>query len=252
MRGIILAMNDYDISRCKYQLPVGKYPMIVHSLKLFRRNGIEDVTIVSSSNGISKIVETVGDGRLFHLHMSISYKVCDCPYGDASALRIAERRGDNSTCHVMHADNIFLCTSDIVLMPKEDWARCFIYRVEDKQKRQQLHVARFNGAGTHIDCVLDHPKEPPSEFVVTEIYSFGPGIWFALQNMQNNKPMKLSDLLTRYGEAGRLSHTEINGFWGIANTWERLRECNEADWNFGEFNAIGDGRGTWRTIPKQS
>ncbi|MDQ0060618.1 dTDP-glucose pyrophosphorylase [Paenibacillus harenae] len=79
MKGIILAGGTgsrlYSLTKVtnKHLLPVGKYPMIYHSIAKLKEAGVEDILIVTGKEHLGDVVNLLGSGREFGI--SFTYKV---------------------------------------------------------------------------------------------------------------------------------------------------------------------------------
>lgn len=94
MKGIILAGGTgsrlYPLTKVtnKHLLPVGKYPMIYHSIYKLREADIQDILIVTGRDHMGDVVNLLGSGHEFGV--TFTYKVQDQAGGIAQALGLAE------------------------------------------------------------------------------------------------------------------------------------------------------------------
>lgn len=238
MRGVILAggsgtrLGHLTRTINKHVLPVDDKPMIFYPLSVLMRNGITDITIVSTPRGVGQIAELVGSGSSFDAKCQISYRVQDRAGGIVQALRCAEPMTlDDRPVAVILGDNIF--THVPVLRPERK-ARCYIYHTTP-ERLKSLGVAQFGpvpsgaaaGATGKVLRVIEKPEFPPSSYAVVGLYVFGGGVWNASQSIRPSErgETEIASLLNMYAEAGMLSHARVHGFWGDAGTPDGIYEC---------------------------
>lgn len=232
MRGIILAggtgsrLGPLTKSINKHVLPVHDVPMIYHPLRVLRNNDIDDVTIVSSPSGIGQLAKLLGSGSDHKCR--ITYRVQDQPGGIAQALLSAYRGPmDMQTIVVILGDNVFVPS---MLIPNENQARCFLYKVNDREQLKSFGVPSFDENTCEINGVVEKPQEPASDYAVTGLYAFGAGVWRTLREMKPSArgEVEITDVLDFYAKCGILRHTVVTGFWGDAGTVEGMAECAAA------------------------
>lgn len=111
MKGIILAGGTgsrlFPLTKVtnKHLLPVGKYPMIFHSVFKLKQAGIRDILIVTGKEHMGDVVNLLGSGR--EMNVSFTYKVQDEAGGIAQALDLAEHFVGTDQMLVILGDNIF-------------------------------------------------------------------------------------------------------------------------------------------------
>lgn len=81
MKGIILAggtgtrLHPLTKVTNKHLLPVGKYPMIFHSVCKLKQADIQDILIVTGKEHMGDVVNLLGSGR--EMGVTFTYKVQD-------------------------------------------------------------------------------------------------------------------------------------------------------------------------------
>lgn len=111
MKGIILAGGTgsrlYPLTKVtnKHLLPVGKYPMIFHSIYKLKQAGIHDILIVTGKEHMGDVVNLLGSGTT--MNVSFTYKVQDEAGGIAQALGLAEQFVGQEQSVVILGDNVF-------------------------------------------------------------------------------------------------------------------------------------------------
>lgn len=231
MRGIILAggtgsrLGALTKVVNKHLLPVGGVPMVYYPLRVLRDNGIEDITVVSSPDGVGQLAALLGSGA--EHGCEFTYRVQDQPGGIAAALVAAGNCGGSVA--VVLGDNVFIPSP--VLKPGVSAFRAsvFLAKADDLSG---FGVPCFHPAGKHIEGVFEKPKNPPSEYAVTGLYLFGPDVFCNLRELKPSArgELEITDLLHSYAQRRRLNHTVFDGFWGDAGTVEGMRRCEDGIW----------------------
>jgi glucose-1-phosphate thymidylyltransferase len=230
MKGIILAggtgsrLGILTKTLNKHVLNVYDRPMICWPLRTLRDNGIEDITIVSTPQGVGQIAAILGSGREYGCQLT--YRVQEKAGGIADAM-LCGYSGVNEEVAVILGDNIFLPSP--VFHPFESRARCFVKRIDDREKLKQFGVPVF-GETNYIEGVEEKPENPQSSFAITGLYVLGAGVWMALRTLKVGKrgELEITDLLDFYAKATGLPYTVVDGFWGDAGTVEGIAECSKA------------------------
>lgn len=231
MRGVILAGGlgtRLGVSTTvvnKHCLPVYDRPMILWPLQVLLDNGITDITVVSTPQGLGEIssVLTYSGAKA-----DFTYRVQDKPGGITHALACADD-GSNRNVAVILGDNVFLSSPKLHVAP--DHARCFLHESPTHNLRQ-FGVARFdNQWQAVVKEVIEKPDTPPSNHVVTGLYTFGPEVFHLLRDIMPSKrgEYEITSLLNeRYAAQRRLMHSFFKGWWGDAGTPDGLLNCGAA------------------------
>lgn len=225
MRGIVLAGGTGSrlgvVTKVfnKHVLPVGGESMIYWPLKVLHDNGIDDITIVSTPQGVGQLATILGG--------EYTYRVQDKPGGIAQALACANDWSSRSVAVIL-GDNVFLPTPKIYKSSvASDIAQCYLYQ-SPRLDLTQFGVARFtNGAVTQIQ---EKPSVPPSKYAVTGLYAFGCEVFDVISevNVSKRGEYEITDVLNKYAAMCLLRSMNYEGFWGDAGTHEGITECSAA------------------------
>lgn len=174
MKGVILAGGTgsrlYPLTKVtnKHLLPVGRYPMIYHSIQKLIKADIHDILIVTGRDHMGAVVNLLGSGHEFGV--SFTYKVQDQAGGIAQALGLAENFvGDNSMVVIL-GDNVFEDDISVYVrkfIEQEKGAKILIKDVHDPER---YGVAELSGG--HILSIEEKPKLPKSSYAVTGVYMY--------------------------------------------------------------------------------
>lgn len=234
LKGVVLAggtgsrLHPLTKVTNKHLLPVGRYPMIYHPLMRLKRAGIQKVAVVTSPEHMGDVVNLLSSGRDFRLELT--YRVQDEPGGIAQALGLCETFVGDDPLLVALGDNIL--GSDIVHEAKafmarftEDLraARVLLKEVKDPER---YGVPRLKDE--RIVEIIEKPKNPPSNYSVTGIYFFDPGVFDIIRGLKpsGRGELEISDVSNAYIDAGNLSYGILEGWWGDAGTIEGWHEAN--------------------------
>ena len=110
MKGVVLAGGTgsrlYPLTRVtnKHLLPVGRYPMIFHTLMRLRRAGVTEIVLVTSPEHMGDVVNLLGSGS--RLGLDLTYRVQDEPGGIAQALSLCRNFVEKDPFVVVLGDNV--------------------------------------------------------------------------------------------------------------------------------------------------
>ncbi|MCM3208239.1 sugar phosphate nucleotidyltransferase [Paenibacillus illinoisensis] len=240
MKGIILAGGTgsrlYPLTKVtnKHLLPVGKYPMIFHSVYKLKQSGIEDILIVTGKDHMGDVVNLLGSGS--DMGVSFTYKVQDEAGGIAQALDLAEHFVGTDQMVVILGDNVF--EDDISPFVKNfqsqsTGAKILIQEVHDPTR---FGVPEIDGS--RILSIEEKPKAPKSNYAVTGIYMFDHTVFEIVKTLKpsDRGELEITDVNNAYIEREQLSFDILQGWWTDAGTHPSLARANELakDIAFGE------------------
>lgn len=240
MKGIILAGGTgsrlYPLTKVtnKHLLPVGKYPMIFHSVYKLKKAGISDILIVTGKEHMGDVVNLLGSGR--DMGVTFTYKVQDEAGGIAQALDLAEHFVGDDQMVVILGDNVF--SDDIEpfvnnFREQKKGARLLLQQVHDPQR---YGVAELEGE--RIVSIEEKPKQPKSDYAVTGIYMFDSNVFDIVKTLKpsNRGELEITDVNNAYIERQELNFDILSGWWTDAGTHSSLVHANELakDILFGE------------------
>lgn len=240
MKGIILAGGTgsrlFPLTKVtnKHLLPVGKYPMIFHSIHKMKKADIHDILIVTGKDHMGDVVNLLGSGR--DMGVSFTYKVQDEAGGIAQALDLAEHFVGEDQMVVILGDNVF--EDDITpfvdnFRRQNSGAKILLQQVQDPQR---FGVAELRGE--RIMSIEEKPVLPKSNYAVTGIYMFDHQVFEIVKNLKPSSrgELEITDVNNAYIANGTLSYDVLQGWWTDAGTHSSLARANELakDIVFGE------------------
>lgn len=231
MKGIILAGGTgsrlFPLTKVtnKHLLPVGKYPMIYHSIFKLKKAGLTDILIVTGKEYMGDVVNLLGSGR--EMGVSFTYKVQDEAGGIAQALDLAEHFVGEDQMVVILGDNIF--EDDITpyvenFRQQGEGAKILLQEVPDPQR---FGVAELSG--DRILSIEEKPKHPKTNYAVTGIYMFDHRVFNIIKTLKPSArgELEITDVNNAYIEWGELSFDILKGWWTDAGTHSSLTKANE-------------------------
>lgn len=214
MKGVILAGGTGTRLRpCtevtnKHLLPVYDWPMLFYPINTLKGGGVDDICIVVGGNSVGDIVSLCGDGSRFGVRLT--YKYQKGAGGIAEALALTRDFVGGEDVAVILGDNIFL---DRVQLDSAYVPSVF---VTEHPHPEAFGCVEFSANGG-VDRIVEKPKNPPSNTIVTGLYIY------------NGR--RLYDLIDKleYSDRGELEITDLNNLlneqvvleaiYVSANTW---------------------------------
>ncbi|MNW44167.1 Glucose-1-phosphate thymidylyltransferase [compost metagenome] len=240
MKGIILAGGTgsrlYPLTKVtnKHLLPVGKYPMIFHSVHKLKHADITDILIVTGKEHMGDVVNLLGSGK--EMGVSLTYKVQDEAGGIAQALDLAEYFVGDDQMVVILGDNVF--EDDITpfvrnFEQQKNGAKILIQEVQDPKR---FGVPQLEGE--HIVSIEEKPQLPKSNYAVTGIYMFDHNVFNIVKTLKPSArgELEITDVNNAYIKRNELTFDVLKGWWTDAGTHASLARANELskELNFGE------------------
>jgi len=231
VKGIILAGGTgsrlYPLTKVtnKHLLPVGKYPMIFHSVYKLKAAGIDEVLIVTGKDHMGDVVNLLGSGS--DMGVSFTYKVQDEAGGIAQALNLAEHFVGTDQMVVILGDNVF---EDDIAPFVENFrtqmlgAKILIQEVHDPKR---FGVPEING--DKIVSIEEKPQSPKSNYAVTGIYMFDHSVFDIVKTLKPSArgELEITDVNNAYIANGQLTYDVLTGWWTDAGTHASLARANE-------------------------
>jgi glucose-1-phosphate thymidylyltransferase len=231
MKGIILAGGTgsrlYPLTKVtnKHLLPVGKYPMIFHSVFKLKEAGIQNILVVTGKDHMGDVVNLLGSGR--EMGVTFTYKVQDEAGGIAQALDLAEHFVGSDQMVVILGDNVFsdsIATYVNNFKQQQLGARILIQKVHDPKR---YGVAELEGE--KILSIEEKPQNPKSNYAVTGIYMFDSSVFDIVKTLKpsGRGELEITDVNNAYIERNQLTYDILQGWWTDAGTHESLTKANE-------------------------
>jgi glucose-1-phosphate thymidylyltransferase len=227
MKGIVLAggigSRLAPLTRVtnKHLLPVYDKPMIFYPLQVLVDAGIKDIMIVTGGQNAGDFLRLLKNGKDFGLHQ-LSFAYQEGEGGIADALRLAEPWAKGESICVVLGDNII--ERDIrgaaeAFERLEKGAMVMLKEVDDPER---FGVPVFEGG--RIVRIEEKPKKPLSSYAVIGVYFYDGTVFDRIRRLKpsGRGEYEITDVNNSYIEEGTLHHSQLEGWWTDAGTFESL------------------------------
>lgn len=214
----------------KHLLPVGKEPMIFNPIKQLVSAGIKDICIVTSTQHMGDIVNSLGSGE--ELGIDFTYKVQETAGGIAHALKLTENFARGNKVVVILGDNI--CTSSIKpyvenFKKQEKGARVLLKKVGDPER---YGIAAIDEK--KIIEIQEKPSEPKTNYAVIGYYMYDPKVYDIIKQLKPSArgELEITDVNNKYIELKEMEYDVLEGEWTDAGTFESYLYANKIMFDF--------------------
>jgi len=231
MKGIILAGGTgtrlYPLTRVtnKHLLPIGKEPMIYHSIKQLVSADITSILVVTSKEHMGDVVNLLGSGKDFGC--DLTYKVQENAGGIAHALSLAENFTNGDNIAVILGDNIFEYSikpyKDNFLKQKEG-ARVLLKEVGDPERYGIAALDEY-----HVLSIEEKPNKPKTNFAVVGMYFYDNKVFNIIKTLEPSErgELEITSVNNAYIKLNELKYDIVKGRWTDAGTFESIIDASE-------------------------
>jgi glucose-1-phosphate thymidylyltransferase len=235
MKGIILAgglgsrLRPLTLVTNKHLLPVYDRPMIHFPIQCMVNAGIVDVLIVTGGEHAGDFLKLLKNGKHLGLrHLEYAYQ--EGEGGIADALKLAEEFADGGKICVILGDNIIegnirQAAGEFFTQPCG--AKILLKEVPDPQR---FGVATLDGDGpkAKITGIVEKPEKPLSNLAVTGIYFYDNRVFEICRTLKPSQrgELEITDVNNEYLSRGELTHSQLQGWWTDAGTFESLHRAS--------------------------
>ena len=227
MKGIVLAGGTgsrlFPLTKItnKHLLPIYDRPMIYYPIQTLVDAGIEDIMIVTGGKNSGDFLRLLVNGKHFGLkHINYTYQ--EGEGGIADALGLCEHFADGQKICVVLGDNII--EGDIrkaadEFRAQKTGAKILLKEVEDAER---FGVAELQGS--KIIGIEEKPRQPKSNMAVTGIYMYDATVFDKIRTLVPSRrgELEITDVNNAYIREGTLTHSNLDGWWTDAGTFESL------------------------------
>ncbi len=231
LKGVILAgglgkrLDPLTKITNKHLLPIYNKPMIYYPIQSLVDSGIRDILLVTGGNNAGDFLRLLGNGSDFGLkHIHYTYQQGEG--GIADALSLAEHFADNSKIVVMLGDNIIggnITRFVNHFRKQEEGARILIKRVSDPWRFGVANIKR----GRIVE-IVEKPKKPKSNFIVTGIYMYDSQVFNIIKTLKPSErgELEITDVNNMYIERGQMEFDILDSWWSDSGTFDSLLRAN--------------------------
>ena len=219
MKAVILAagygsrLQPFTSHRPKHMLPVGGKPILRHGIEYIRDVlKITDIIIVV---GYQKevIMDYFGDGKTIQINITYVVQHLNGKRGLGAALQLVEPIISSDFCLYL-ADNLFGANLKQVVDLHMGNNAVITLHIEEHQNPSRFGVVVTDNEG-RIIRVVEKPKDPPSNQVITGFYVFSPMIFHYLNKLSPSARVEyeLTDAIQQVIEAGLEVRASVISGW---------------------------------------
>ena len=230
MKGVILAggkgLRLYPLTKAtnKHLLPVGREPMINHSIRQLCSAGITEILVVTSTDHMGDVVRCLGSGTEFGC--TLSYRVQEPAGGIAHALGLAEDFAAGGRICVILGDNIFqysIAPYAQGFREQAEGARVLLKAVNEPQ-----HYGVAAREEHHVIEIEEKPQAPKSDYAVVGLYFYDSSVFDLIGEIEPSArgELEITTVNNRYISAGLLQYDICRGEWTDAGKFESYQDAN--------------------------
>ncbi|MGC9059629.1 MAG: glucose-1-phosphate thymidylyltransferase [Thermoplasmata archaeon] len=233
MKGVILhggagtRLRPLTHTGPKQLIKIANKPMSQYAIEALVEAGITEIAIILGEIFAEKVIETYGDGS--KLGCKITYIHQGKPLGIAHAVGLTKDFVGNDKFLVYLGDNLIGAGIQEFTKKFEQGSMDAMIIFTPHKNPQKFGVARFSKEGKLVE-LLEKPKDPPSNYVITGIYYLTP---VAFDYISKLKPswrgeLEITDMLQNMLSDGlNVGYEFINGWWKDTGTAEDILAANQ-------------------------
>jgi len=234
IRGVILAGGAgsrlFPLTKVtnKHLLPMGKRPMIIHSVKKLVSAGVKEIMVITGTEHMGDMITLLGSG--YEYDCNFTFRVQDRPDGIAGALSLCEDFAAKDPIVVILGDNIFESSLDEMIekFNRRDKKKktCLLCLKEVKDpKRFGVPLIKDR----NIVKIIEKPVSPPTNYCVTGIYVYDSHVFEFIRNLKvsDRGEYEITDVNNTYIKEGHAMSHILQGWWSDAGTHESYHKANE-------------------------
>lgn len=227
MKGVVLAgglgtrLYPLTYATNKHLLPVYDKPMIFYPVQTLVNASIREIMVITGGPHAGHFLAVLRNGKNLGVkHLEFAYQ--EGEGGIPAALSLAEDFADAGPVAVILGDNTTDADISSAVNGFHEGAVIFLKQVNDPQR---FGVAVFDeNDKSKILAIEEKPKQPKSNFAVTGLYLYDNKVFEIIKNCKPSVrgELEITDVNNIYLQQGKLSWSELTGFWSDAGTFESL------------------------------
>jgi len=228
MKGVILAgglgtrLEPLTKITNKHLLPIYNKPMIYYPLETLVEAGIKDIMIVTGGNHAGEFLRLLGNGAEFGLK-DIEYTYQKGEGGIAEALSLTEHFVEKNRVVVILGDNLVEKSIKPYVekfKKQKSGARVLLKDVPDPERFGVAEISAEGGSASggkerRIISIVEKPKKPKSNYVVTGIYMYDHKVFDIVRTLKpsGRGELEITDVNNAYLKLNELHYDILDGWW---------------------------------------
>jgi len=193
--------------------------MISYGIEALVKAGVTEIMVVTGGTHAGEFLRLLSNGHEFGVERLL-YAYQERAGGIAEALGLAAQFVGDDTAVVMLADNIFgrsFVDSVNRFGDHGNGARLLLAEVKDPAHLRHLGVPELDSSG-RIVRIVEKPEDPPSNYCVTGVYLYDPGVFEVIATLRpsGRGELEITDVNNHYVAEGLIDYDVLEGFWGDA------------------------------------
>lgn len=209
----------------KHLQRVGRKMMVDYPFEKLIEAGIDQIHVIVGGEHWPPVIKYLGSGH--DRGVDVSYSIQDRAGGIAEAIGLCRTFAGDDKIVVILGDNLFDMSIRSIVKEfgesaSESEAVLFSQRVKDPQRFGVL--IRNGSEGKPID-IIEKPKEPPTDEILTGIYMFTPDVFDVIKTIRPSErgELEVTDVNRWYLTKGLARVIEMTGRWTDCGTFETLQ-----------------------------
>lgn len=230
MKALILSggtgtrLRPMTYSGAKQLLPVANKPILFYIIEKIADAGINDIGIIVGDT-CAEIESAVGDGSIWDVNVTYIYQ--PLPQGLAHAVKIAADFLKDEDFIMILGDNLFQMDLKDIIKEFNNRPGNALLLLHKSENPSNYGVAVVNGE--NIIRLLEKPKEPPSNLIITGIYIFDHSIFAAIDKTvpSDRGELEITDAIQKLIDTGgSVRYILTQGWWKDTGSFEDILEAN--------------------------
>ncbi len=234
MKGVVLSgghgtrLRPLTHTVSKHLIPIANKPMVYYAIEDLVNAGIKDIAVIvgHTEERIRDIKSAIGDGSRFGA--KVSYIEQDAPRGIAHAIGLTEDFVGNDKFVVYLGDNVLKGgIGDYVNEFQVSGSDSTILLVNHPSP-ERFGVAIFEGE--NLVGLVEKPKNPPSNFVMSGIYMFSPAVFEIIKTLKPSwrNEIEITEAIDKMLKSGKhkVAYKFANHWWKDTGKPEDIIEAN--------------------------
>ena len=230
MKALILSggtgtrLRPLTYSSAKQLLPVANKPILFYIIDKIADTGINDIGIIVGDTR-AEIEAAVGNGSIWGVNITYIYQ--SQPHGLAHAVKTAAGFLKDEHFMMILGDNLFQMDLKAIIKEFSDKPANALLLLHESDNPSKYGVAVVNGE--RIIRLVEKPKNPPSNLIITGIYIFDHSIFAAIDKTvaSARNELEITDAIQKLLDTGgTVGYILTEGWWKDTGSFEDILKAN--------------------------